>query len=43
MGPLLLDGFAVRPPNTFREVEGIFRLAWRAVTREVELWDEEGK
>lgn len=40
MCPLLLNSFAVRPPNTFREVEGVIRLAGGAMTRKVKFRDQ---
>ena len=43
MRPLLFDGFAVCPPNTFREVEGIVCLTGSTVTRKMEFWDQVGE
>ena len=43
MRPLLFDGFAMRPPNTFREVEGIVGLTESTVTRKVKFRDQVGE
>ena len=40
MRPLLFDGFAVRPPHTFRKVEGVPSLARSTVAREVKFRDQ---
>lgn len=43
MRPFLLDGFTVRPSNTFREVEGIICLTGSTVTGKVKFWDQVGE
>ena len=41
--PLLLDSFAVCPPNSFCKVEGVVYLAGSAVTGEVEFRNQIGE
>ena len=43
MRPFLLNSFAMHPPNTLHEVEGILRLTGSTVTGKMEFWDQVGE